>query len=292
MKKFLFGLAPLLAVAMFAVVPSSALAHHRDGHRDGPCRVLVSWNALPAAGKCAEPPGVSAAEAQNLRDNSDGAGTTPLSTNFGTDGLLVNTKSEVKFVATIAKVALTNTLVKGYGLFGVKLYVNPENNLEKCRAATGAVPWVDLQNTSPSAVFNSFSAWSFTINSDAENAKKEKVCGTKAGVVTIRNVSLLFEQLGAGKAPVIASGTFVGKYSQPEKEKCPAGGVEIEPEQPGITTEPVVEKLEINNGVAGKGPLFCFVSANNYLFPAKEPKWEEFININKHESGIWKTATP
>jgi len=293
MKKFLFGLAPVLAMAALASAPATALARHH--HKDPPCRVLASFTtgAAPAAGKCVAPPGVvkGGVEAQNLRDNGDGNITTPVSTNFPTNGLLVNTLSEVRFVATISKVAVASKLAQGYGFFGVDLYANPENSTTICRSATGAVPWIDLQNTTifnstnVSAVFDSFSPWTFTINSDSS------ACASP-GKVTIRNVSLLFEQLGAGKGPVVASGTFVGTYSAPTA-KCPGGGIEIEPTQTGITTEPASEKVEVNNGVANTAALFCFVSANNYLFPKTAPSWAELTNINAETpEGIWKTKEP
>lgn len=288
MKKFLIGLAPLLALVVFALAPSAALAHKHS--TDGPCRVLASNTKEPAKEGCAEPPGVSKVEAQNLREEEDGAATNPISLNFVTSGLLVNTKSKIRFGATIGGVKLFNESPLGYTFFGVDLMSNPTNSLAKCVAATGTVPWIDIQNGKPSAVFNVGTAASFYVMSDNKKCEEQKV----AGVVCVREITLLFEQLGAAKAPVIASGTFCGKYSQPNAEKCPGGGIELNNEQPGVTTEPAsTPPVVVDNGEEGKPALLCFVSANNYLFPKTAPTWAPFTDINGDLNiGIWKTKEP
>jgi hypothetical protein len=291
MKKFLFGLAPLLALVVFALAPSAALAQKHKA--DGPCRVLAAWTALPAANACAEPPGVSATEAQNLRDEADGTETTPDSSNFETSGLLVNTKSQLKLALKIAGVGFANEIPLGYGFFGVDLSNNPTNNKEKCPGATGTVPWVDLQDGKPSAVFDVSTAWSFEILSESESGSKSCKELKRASTFIVREATLLIETGGAGKSPIIASGTFVGNYSQPNEAKCPGGGIELAVKQPGITTEPEAEAgtIEFNNGTAGTAALICFVSSNNYLFPKTAPTWgTSFTNsTEKAGIGIWDT---
>lgn len=98
--------------------------------------------------------------------------------------------------------------------------------------------------------------------------------------MTIANVSLLFETFAAG-SPVTATGSFIGKYEQPGAN-CPAGGVKLEIKQPGITTSPVTEKPELDNGEEGNA-FICFVSANNYVFPTTAPTW-----ALSNPKGIWK----
>lgn len=271
-----------------AWMATGAQAVTRARHRDGPCRVLVAWTAEPAKEKCAAPPGVSTEEAQNLREEEDGAAKEGvISTNFPTNGLLSNTKSKIAFTAKIAGTTLTNESPAGYTYFGVNLMSNPTNSTTVCKAATGTVPFADIQDGSKSAVFDVGTAWSFTEQSNST------ACGSFAGRIIIREITLLFETLGAGKTAVIASGTLIGKASPPNAEKCPAGGIELNVEQPGFTTEPAAEKLEITNGEAGKAALICFVSANNYLFPKEAPKWEKFTNSTGKEGiGIWNTKEP
>jgi hypothetical protein len=253
------------------------------------CRVLAAWNQEPEKGKCANPPGIAITEAQNLREEEDGAAEVPQSTNAVTSGLLVNTKSKIRFGATIGGVKDFNESPTGYAFFGMDLMSNPENSTTVCRAATGMVPFADIQNGKPSAVFDVGTAWSFSVFSDSEACSKLE----RASKVYIREANLLFEQLGAGKAPVIASGTFVGKYSQPNSEKCPAGGVELENKQPGVTTEPASTAVVVDNGEEGKTAVLCLVSANNYLFPKTAPTWAPFTNSTEKEKlGIWKTKEP
>jgi len=257
MKKFLFGFAPLLAMAAFTLAPPTASAG---------CRVLIANGAKLLAG-CANPPG--AVEPQNLRENNDGLATNPQSTNYGTDGLLVNTVGAIRFNAKVSGTAFHNTVPQGYAFFGVKLFTNPEAATGVCREAQGTVPWVDIQHTNNSAVFNSaLGSWNFKIRSEQ--------CSTAANKVVIRNAALDFEALVGGE-PLIATGTFTGTYSDPSTlaGKCKAGGIEIDEAQTGITTEPAAEagSITVDNGAAGARALVCFVSANNYLFPSTEPTW-------------------
>jgi len=288
MKKFLFGLAPLLALAAFAMVPSAASALVQ-------CDVLTSAVGLNPGIECHNPPGVT--NPQNLRDFFT------VVEEFGTDGLAVNTAGPVRFSATIksTKEVITNESPAGYALFGVKLIKNPPAPVtaeektkcevpykEKGKAVTvkaeaiGTVPWLDIQNGKPSAVFNDSKVWELSVRSD--------LCKEKGGEVRVENVALLFETLGTGSTSVTAAGKFVGKYSEPSSLKCPGGGVELEIAQPGITTSPLVtEKPEIDDGEANKPAFICFVSSNNYLFPKTAPTWAPFTNsAGTKEPGIWK----
>jgi hypothetical protein len=293
MKKLLFALAPLLALVAFAMAPSAALAHKDStlAHKhstDGPCRILAAWTAEPEKEKCAEPPGVSTTEAQNLREEEVGAPTTPFSTNFPTQGLLVNTKTSLRLSTTIGGVAFRSSSPTGYVFVGLNLTSNPTNSTAACRAATGYIVFVDVQRGSPSAVFNGTTAAPFVAFSDS------LACPVAVrSKVFIRELTLLFEQLGPGKAPVTANGTVEAAFSNPNAEKCPAGGVELSVKQPGLTTEPVSEKLEIDNGEAEKAGSLCFVSSNNYLFPKTAPTWAPFTNTTEKEKiGIWSTKEP
>jgi hypothetical protein len=273
MKKFLFGLAPVLAVAAFALVPSGASAVPVQ------CRVLADAAAQHFGVECNNPPGV--VEPQNLRENNDGVSTSPQSTNYGTDGFAVNTAGKLRFCATSALLGrICNSNPAGYAFFGLKLFTNPESSATVCRRAEGNIPWVDIQRATSSPVFDgALSAWTFSVNSDNAGCSS-----TQKGVVTVRNASLLFETLAAG-GPVIATGTFKGVWSQPSSAagKCPAGGIEINKVQSGITTEPETTAIEIDNGEATPAPAFiCFVSANNYLYPDTAPVWAPFTGA------IWK----
>jgi hypothetical protein len=276
MKKLLFGLAPLLAVAAFAVVPSAAMAGVE------PCRVLTAGLASPGVeGKtCNNPPGMTAP--QNLRDDADGAGTTPNSTKFGMDGLAVNTKGALRFRASVSGTVVNNENPIGYAFFGVKLDKNELSSKTVCRKATGWVTSVDIQHATPSAVFSGtaptpsgFGPWTLTINSNST------ACA-EPGKVTVGNVSLLFETLvPITKGPVKATGSFTGKWEEPGAN-CPAGGVKLDISQPGITTEPASLTPEVDNG-AGAAGFVCLVSANNYVFPATAaPTWGASTNQ------IWK----
>jgi hypothetical protein len=286
MKKFLLGLVPLLALGAFAVAPSAALAHAH--HKDGPCRILTVWTAEPAKEKCHEPPGVSTEEAQNLREEEVGASTSPISTNFATQALLVNTKSKVRGTTTIGGVAFRDEVPTGYLLFGLYLTSNPTNSGSVCRAATGSVTFTDVGNGRPSAAFAGTTAWPFSVFSDSTS------CPTATrGLVVIRDVYMVADQLGAGKTPVIAAGTLVGTYSEPNSERCAGGGVELDVRQPGLTFEPASEKDELDSGEAGTPAFLCVVASNNYLFPKTAPTWAPFTNSTEKEKlGIWSTKEP
>src|SRR5665213_3205697 len=112
MRKFLFGLAPLLAVVAFALVPSGASALVQ-------CRVLTSGKSQNLGVECNNPPGV--AIPQNLRDN-----TTDTPNGFGTDGLAVNTKGGLRVSLKIGGVAIRNSVPEGYAFLGLKLETNED----------------------------------------------------------------------------------------------------------------------------------------------------------------------
>jgi hypothetical protein len=272
-QKILISLAPALLVAGFALAPSAASAAE--------CRVLIAGVASPGVEGvgCTNPPGVTAP--QNLRDDADGAGTTPVSTKFGTDALAVNTKGPLRFRATDAGVVVNNENPTGYAFFGLKLDKNELSSKTVCRKVTGWVTSADIQHATPSAVFSGtaptpsgLGPWTLTLNSDST------ACA-EPGKVTIANVSLLFETLvPIAKTPVKATGSFTGKYEQPGAN-CPSGGVKLDRLQPGITTEPATTNQEVDNG-AGSEAYVCFVSANNYVFPSSAPTWAASTNQ------IWK----
>jgi len=255
------------------------------------CRVLYMFLKAEPATSCNEPPGVSITEAtkigQSLRANADKfiIGTEEFE-GFGTDALAVNTAGALRFSTKISGVAFRNKNPAGYAFFGLKLETNPPS--ANCSEATGQVRFADIQDATPSAVFDGNGAWKIRVKSD--------LCSSEPGKVKVENTSLLFEQLGAGKTPVISTGEFVGTYSQPSSVagKCPAGGVELAIDQPGITTTPASTGVEIDNGTTGKNAYICFVSANNYLFPETEPKWAPFNALNGPAEevykgvGIWK----
>jgi hypothetical protein len=259
----LLALAPVLAAAAFALAPAAASAAE--------CRVLTSAAETGAKAPCNNPSGVLAP--QNLRANTD----TP--EGYGTDALAVNTHQAIRYRFEIGGVFFNQVIPTGDLMFGVKLQSNPESSTTECRAATGTIPWVDIQNAKPTAVFDGSAAWTFSINSNR--------CSSKPGEVIISNVSLLFETLGTGKSAITAAGTILGKYSQPSAEKCPAGGIELVIVQRGITTKPATEEFQLDNDDGGIAYV-CFVSANNYLFPETAPKWEKFTDINGIKgAGIW-----
>jgi hypothetical protein len=287
MKKLLLALAPLLALVAFAVAPLAALAHAH--HKDGPCRVLAAWPTEPAAGKCAEPPGVSKEEDQNLREEEVGAATTPGSTDFPTQALLVNTKSKLRGFTTITGVRIGDESPTGDAMYGMRLTSNPTNSATFCRAATGTMTFADVQNGKPSEMFNGTSAWLLTVFADSKPCEEQH----RAGEVTIREVSVVFDQLEVEKRPVVATGTLLGSYSQPDKELCPAGGIELDVDQLGISTEPESERKELDGGEEGKPAFLCVVASNNYVFPKTAPTWAPFTNSTEKEGiGIWSTKEP
>lgn len=271
MKKFLFV---QLAVAVFALVPSIASATQPLPPGVLQCRVLTFGNGQTFGTTCNNPPGVL--EPQNLRENNDGLGTNPLSTNFGTDMLAVNTKGPLRFKVG-AGAGEAATVPMGYGFFVFKLFTNPESSKTICRQAQGNIPAADIQHASNSAVFNGSSgAWTFSIKSDNEGCPL-----AEKGKVTIRNVSLLFETLKVGGTPIVAAGAIAGAYENPDAN-CPAGGIKLNISQSGLMIEPTFASPEIDNG-AGGSAYICFVSANNYLFSEVEPKW-----TFTQGKGIWK----
>jgi hypothetical protein len=272
-RRALLGLVPVLAMTAFAVAPSAAMAAG-----ESPCRVLTSGTSSQGQkATCNNPfPFGFEENPQNLRENSDHSNTEPIiGTDFPTDTLAVNTKGKLRFTAKIAGVAFRNETPLGYGFVGMKLESNPVSSATECKTATGVVPSVDMLDSSPSAVFNGTSAWSFAIRSDST------AC-TEPGKVTISNVSLLFETLGAGKSPIVAAGSIAGVYEQPGVN-CPAGGIKLNTSQPGITTKPTNEGVEVDNGETGKNAYLCFVAANNYLYSSSAPTW-----ALTEGTGIWQ----
>jgi hypothetical protein len=258
MKKFLLGLAPLFAVAAFGIAPSSAGA--------AACRIVtLNTNAGGQEATCNEPP--STTSPANLRETEEGAATSPISTNFATNGLLVNTKGKLRLKAKISGVAVTNENPIGDAFFGLNLESNPVSSAAVCRAATGMVTFADIQHASPSAVYDGTSAWPFTLVSNSAACSSET-----RGTVIIREVTLLFATLGASETPVIASGTMKGVYEQPGTN-CPAGGIKLNTAQPGLTTEPATTSPEVDNSTTGEAAYICFVSANNYVYPTTAPTW-------------------
>jgi hypothetical protein len=277
-------LAPVLTMAMFALVPVSASATVA-------CRVLTfGTSSQEQKATCNNPPGVTAP--QNLRENGDGSGTTPVSTNFPTSALAVNTAGALRYLEEEGYERV-NTFPLGDVVFGVKLEHDPESSTTACRAATGSIPWFDASNGAQSAFVAGTGAWTFSIDEYSTACEKNK----DAGKVTIGNVALLFETLGirGNKRPQILTGTLEGRYLPPgskvdeTNEVCPAGGIELDEIQKGLNSEPAQEKVKFDNGTRGATALFCFVAANNYLFPSTAPTWAPFRNINGTEKvGIWK----
>jgi hypothetical protein len=267
--------APVLAAVMSALAPLNASATVA-------CRVLTMGTAAQGVGTetCNNPPGVTAP--QNLREAGDGSETTPVSTNFPTSVLVVNTKSKLRYSVTIGGVGFGNEIPDGYAAFGVKLERDPVSATKACRVATGAIPWFGASNGKPTAMFAGTGAWTFSVDSNST------ACA-EGGKVTIGNVSMLLEKIGPGGSPILVAGTLEGRYSQPRETGCLAGGIELNVDQPGITTEPATERFEIDNGEA-KVPVFlCFVGASNYVFPTTAPTWAPFTNTTeKANIGIWK----
>lgn len=288
MARWRIAIGTLLAVLGSASVASGAHAAltKRARHPDGPCRVLAAWTSEPPKEKCAEPPGVSTEEPQNLREQETGATTTPESRGSPTDGLLVNTESAIRVMLKVAGTVITTECPLRSCFIGVHLDTNPVASSSECKAATGAISWAEGGNVTPSAVFAGTSSWPVTIFSESHGCSE-----AERGLVTIRDVSLLFETIGAGKSPLIASGTYTGRYDQPGAT-CPAGGVELAREAQGITTEPATERLEVA-GEGERAAFLCFVSAGSYLFPKEPAEWERFTNATGKEGvGIWTTKEP
>jgi hypothetical protein len=272
-ERCLLGLVLAAVFAVIAAIPAVATAA-------SPCRVLTVGTSSQGVGTetCSEPPGVSPSESTDLREVGDGTETTPISTDFPTDALLSNTKAEVRWSMNIGGVKVRNLTPAGYAFLALKLEGNPVSSAKACRVATGTIPWVGVLDSSPSAVFAGNTAWTFSIDSNSTACAAEN-----RGKVTIHNVGVLFETLGTGKAPIVATGTLTGVYEQPGAN-CPAGGVKLSASQPGITTEPASgSAVEVDNGTTGSSAYACFVAANNYLFPSKAPTWKLTGG-----TGIWK----
>jgi len=281
MKKFLFGLAPLLAVAAFTLPPSAA-----------------------ASAPCAKTTVLCDGANNALRDDFT---IEPKSTigelgtvegAFGTSVLDVNTHGPLRLCATIGGLKTCNENPAGYAFFGLKVDKNATSSATKCEEATGWVEFVDIQNAksgvNSSPVYGGegffkpaaparggLGPWPVSIKSD------EAICGAEAGKVTISNVSLYFSKL-----LLTVTGVIVGRYIQPNMgtpHTCPAGGVEIATgEQKGLKLS-AGSKPEIDNGTAAKAGFICNVSSNNWFFPKTAPTWEPFEDFNASaEPGIWK----
>jgi hypothetical protein len=275
----LLGLVLIAVIAVIAAIPAAAMA-------GSPCRVLTAGTTSQGVGTetCNNPPGVSTELQQNLRESGDGTETTPVSTNFPTDVLTSNTGGKVRWSITIGGVKFSNSTPAGDAFLGLKLEDDPVSSTKECRVATGVIPWVGVLDSSPSAVFDDNTAWTFSIESNSTACAAEN-----RGKVTIRDVGLLFETLGTSKAPIVATGTLTGVYEQPGTN-CPAGGIKLNTSQPGITTEPASgTAVELDNGTTGSSAYACFVAANNYLYPTTRPTWAHFTNSTGKEGiGIWK----
>jgi len=292
-KKFLISLAPLLAVAAFALVPSAALAVVSK-----PCltNVLCSGNEgkEPLRDDFAEPPASTTGSFGTVKGG------------FGTSALAVNTAGPLRLLAKLGTVTVANKNPAGYAFFGVKLDKNSVTSTTKCETATGYVTFVDIQDattlnekgeevsspvysgegpfspTLPTGARGGLGPWLLKINSDNTGCSE-----AERGKVTISNVSLYFPTLSG----LVATGQFVGQYVQPTGgtvAPCPAGGVELAISQPGISLT-LGTTPELDNGTTGKKAFICFVSSNNYLFPKTAPTWAPFSDFTKSEKpGIWK----
>jgi hypothetical protein len=267
----LLSLAPILAVAAFALMPAVASATVA-------CRVLTyGTSSQGQKTTCNNPPKVTIP--QNLRESDDGAGTSPVSTNFPTEGLAVNSKGVLRLTSKLSGIEEEgSTIAKGYAFFGVKLESDPVSSATECKAATGTIPWVDIQNSSSlegssSPVFDGISSWKLSIQSD-------NGIGTCFGQVTISNVSLLFDN--EYHLTVAVTGSLSGVYEQPGAN-CPAGGIKFNTSQSGLSSKPEMEDFELNSGEKGRNAYICFVAANNYLYPSSAPAW-----ALTQGTGIWK----
>lgn len=254
--------------ALMVALIASALTWSASGALAAPCRILTWGSSSPGVGAstCNNPPGVTAP--QNLRASSDGGETTPTSTNFPTSLLLVNTKGKLRWSSKIAGTTERETIPTNYALIGLTLEGDPESSTTACHAATGKVRWADLSHGEPSGAFDGSDAWAFSLNSSSEACAEHE-----RAKVRLRGVSLLFETLGAGKTPLVATGTLAGTWEQPGVE-CPAGGIQLETKPTGMSTEPASESVEVDNGTTGEAAYLCVVSANNYVTPSEKESWK------------------
>jgi hypothetical protein len=281
-RMVLLGLAaPVVAVAALALAPVSASA--------AACRVLTYGTASQEQkATCNNPPVVE--NPQNLREAGDGTETTPISTNFPTSVLAANTAGGLRYGYFVEGIETSELIPRGYVDFGVKLEHDPESSTTACNVATGSIPWFDASNGQasygqPSAMVAGAGAWTLSIYSDSAACKAKE----KNGEVIIRNVSLLLETLGERNSPEILTGTLVGHYVQPSSAICPAGGIELENVQRGLTSEPSRTAMVFDNGTEHSPAFLCFVGANNYVFPTAAPTWAPFTNsAEKEKVGIWK----
>jgi len=199
---------------------------------------------------------------------------------FGSSALAVNTAGKLRLCSTVSTIKVCNENPAGYAVLGVKLHRDPPTVAAgtECKEglgeAEGWVTFVDIQNWTPSAVFDDTSPgdngpWPIGVRSDN--------CKVKPGVVRIEHAALFFP----GLANLMATGTFTGTWVQPGS--CPggSGGVKLDVKQPGITLSGA-EKPEIDNGTANVNAFICFVSSNNYLYPTTVPTWAPFTG------NIWK----
>jgi hypothetical protein len=265
MKKFLFGLAPLLAVAAsgLGVLASSASA-------SAPCTVNVLCNGSNAA----------------LRDD---AVVPPTGGQYGSSALAVNTHGPLRLTA----LGSFNENPTGYAFFGIKLHSDPATSTAHCEKATGWVLFVDIQNAKKngggfSPVYDNTSPapgngpWPFNVKSDNTGC-----LAAERGVVTIEKVALFFPNLATGNITV--TGNLKAKWVQPgSTSTCPAGGIGLKEKQTETKINGVAVETEITGGAAGEG-FICFVSANNNLWPETAPTWSPFKDeAGSATPGIWK----
>jgi hypothetical protein len=282
MKKFLFGLTPVLLVAAFALAPAGAAA-------SAPCTTNVvcdgSNNGL--RDDLTAPPTKVKGE---LGEVAEGG--------FGTSLLAVNTGSPWRFTRAIAGSEIHSEVAAGYVFLGLKLDHNPATSGTKCEEATG---WVDFVNISrwtsegrtdpayggeasfkptlPAGARGGLGPWTVSIKSEQ--------CKTEPGKVTISNVSLYLP-----KEALTITGTLIGRYMEPNvgtPHTCPAGGVEIATgEQAGLKLS-AGSKPEFDNGTGGKPAFICNVVSNNWFFPKTAPTWGPFEDFNASaEPGMWQ----
>jgi hypothetical protein len=170
-----------------------------------------------------------------------------------------------------------NENAANYAYFGVKIHSNPEapegEKTKECKEgkgeAEGWVSFVDIQNAKDQSAVESpaYANTSPGYNGEWPIGIKSDKCKNNPGKVTIEHVALYFPKLSAE-----AVGVLVGAYSEPNKEKCSGGGIELTEAQT-LTVNGTATAVKLNNGTAGKPAFICFVSANNYLFPEKAPTW-------------------
>lgn len=265
MKKFLFGLAPLLAVAAFAVVPSAASAVA--------CESQVLCNAS----------GI------NLRDDLNEP---PAGGNFGTDALAVNTQGPLRLCEAVGCAGVTNKNPVNDAFFGIKLHENrafpkTKEQEEECKEAAGRaaeafgwVEWADFQNATNSSGTSSsvFAGTSPGSNGPWSLSVRSNKCTTKPGRVSIDRFAV-YLTVPKWWVTTPSTGEIEGKYIQPGSV-CAGGGVELNLEQK-LEINDELKTVQIDNGSGAKA-ILCFVSAGNYLYPTTAPTWGPFTGA------IWK----